>query len=61
VHYQRDHRKDQKDMDEKAADVKHEKSTEPKEDQNDRQDEEHDCATLCEMSADQMQPGAGAD
>jgi hypothetical protein len=48
-------------MDEKAANVKHEESTKPKEDQNDRQDEEHDCATLCEMSADQMQPGAGAD
>ena len=38
VHDQRDDRKDQKDVDEEAADVKHEKSAEPKENENDCQD-----------------------
>jgi hypothetical protein len=38
VHHQRDHRKDQKNVDEEAADVKHEKAAEPKENQNDRKD-----------------------
>jgi hypothetical protein len=41
-------------VDEKAAYVKHEESTKPKEDQDDCQDEEHESATLFEMSADQV-------
>jgi hypothetical protein len=38
VHDQRDHRKDQEDMNEEATYVKHEKSAEPKENEDNCQD-----------------------
>jgi hypothetical protein len=38
VHNQRDHRKDQENVNEEAADVKHEKAAEPKENEDNCQD-----------------------
>jgi hypothetical protein len=49
VHDQRDDSEDQKDVDEKAADVEHEKATKPKENQDDCQDQEHESAALLEI------------
>ncbi len=50
VHDQRDYRKDQEDVNEEAAYVKHEESAEPKENEDNCEYQEHEKAALLEMN-----------